>query len=254
MTVHDLTFLHYPDLVDAASLAYRELVPRAVRRAAAVLTPTRAIADEVVDAYRVPADRVRVTPLGVDASWAGATAERPAPAPERYLLAVGTLEPRKGIDVLLDAYRAMKAELPATPPLVLVGPAGWGAMPNTSDLRDQVILTGYVDAAALRGLVAHAELLAYPSQYEGFGLPPLEALAAGTPVVASDVPALREVLLPYAQLVVPGDAMALADALRRTLERPPSAEQIVAAREHASGYTWQRCARLTADVYREVAG
>ena len=79
VTIHDLTFLHYPDLVDAASLAYRELVPRAVRRAAAVLTPTRAIADEVVDAYRVPADRVRVTPLGVDASWAGATAERPAP-------------------------------------------------------------------------------------------------------------------------------------------------------------------------------
>jgi glycosyltransferase involved in cell wall biosynthesis len=252
-TVHDLAFLQLPELVEQASLHYRELVPRAVRRAAAVLTPTRAVADELAEAYGLAENRIRVTPLGVDPSWFNATPGRPNGIPADYLVAVGTLEPRKGLDVLLDAYRMLLAETPDAPPLVLVGPAGWGPQLDTAGVRDRVIMPGYVDTATLRGLVAGAALLAYPSRYEGFGLPPLEALAAGTPVVASDLPVLHEVLGTHARFVAAGDAGSLAGALGDTLERPPSAACRDAARAHARGFTWARCAMLTADAYRDVA-
>lgn len=254
VTVHDLTFLRYPELVDAASLAYRELVPRAVRAAAVVLTPTRAVADELAEAYQLPADRVRVTPLGVDPSWFE-PARPPAGLPDRYILAVGTLEPRKGLDVLLGAVRALPGNDAGTLPLVLVGPPGWGPQLDTAGLRrDRLILPGYVGPDALRGLVAGAAVLAFPSRYEGFGLPPLEALAAGTPVVASDIPAVREVVGEHATLVPPGDTEALAAALQAALAapRPDAARQ--AGRDHAARFTWARCADATLDAYRQAVG
>lgn len=253
VTVHDLAFLHYAELVDAASLAYRELVPRAVRAAAVVLTPTQAVADEVCGAYRIPPERVRATPLGVDESWFDAPAQLPAGLPKQYLLAVGTLEPRKGLDVLLAAYR----ELPEAPPLVLVGPPGWGPALDTAGLRDRVILPGYVDGATLRALVAGAELLAFPSRYEGFGLPPLEALAAGTAVVASDITAVREVVGDpgrIARLVPPGDPAALAGALREALAHPPTPQDRDAGRRHAATFTWSACAHATLAAYRAAIG
>jgi glycosyltransferase involved in cell wall biosynthesis len=211
------------------------------------------VARELAEAYGVAEGKLRVTPLGVDSTWFEATPARPAGIPAEYLLAVGTREPRKGLTVLLDAYRELLADLPDLPPLVLAGPAGWGPQLDTAGLRDRVILPGYVDAATLRGLVAGAAVLVFPSRYEGFGLPPLEALAAGTPVVASELPVLREVLADHARFAAPGDAGALAAALRDTLEHPPSAERRAAGRDHAATFTWQRCATLTADTYRDAS-
>lgn len=252
VTVHDLTFLRYPELVDTASLAYRDLVPRAVGSAAMVLTPTRAIADELAEAYALPADRVCVTPLGVDESWFE-PADPPSGMPERYVLAVGTLEPRKGLDVLLAAYRDLRRAHPDTPPLVLVGPSGWGAALDTAGLdADSVIRPGYVGHDALRGLVRGAAVLAFPSRYEGFGLPPLEALAAGTAVVASDIPAVQEVVGEHASLVPPGDAEALAAALRAALTTPRSEAARQAGRDHAARFTWARCADATLAAYRRA--
>ena len=255
VNVHDLSFVYYPELVNAASLSYRELVPRALSRAAAVLLLTQAMADEVAAEYAVPADRLHVTHLGVDSSWlAAAGSPRPAGYPVDYLLAVGTLEPRKGLDVLLRAYRTLLADDAELPPLVLVGPSGWGPALDHSGLpRDRVILPGYADPATVKALVANARVLAYPSRYEGFGLPPLEALAAGTPVVASDLAAIREVLGPHACLVPPDDPDALAGALAAVLAAPPPAAARDAAREHARQFTWAETAARTARVYRLVS-
>jgi glycosyltransferase involved in cell wall biosynthesis len=253
VTVHDLTFVRHPDWVSPASLTYRTLVPRAVGRAAAVIAPSQAIADEIADAYGVPPERLAVTHLGVEPAWF--TAPPPlAGWPSEYVLAVGTMEPRKGLDVLAAAYRRLLADDPQAPPLVLVGPSGWGAQPDLAALPPgQVRVPGYLDPDELRAAVANARVLAFPSRYEGFGLPPLEAMAAGTPVVASDIPAVREVTAGHARLVPVGDAAELAVALSGVLHTPPDAAAREAARTHARQFTWSACAESTAAVYRRVS-
>jgi glycosyltransferase involved in cell wall biosynthesis len=256
LTVHDLSYLRYPETVAAASLRYRTLVPRGLRRAAVVVTPSQAVAAEVKAEYGL-GDRVLATPLGVDEGWFGAN---PMPAaeltarglPERYLLFVGTVEPRKGLPALLSALRLLhdsdRVADPDTPPLVLAGPPGWGPALETAALPPGAVLSaGYLDTADLRRLVAGAALLAYPSVYEGFGLPPLEAFAAGVPVVASDLPVVREVTGELATLAPVGDAAALAAAVRATLADPGDP---VARRDRARGFTWAACAARTAEAYR----
>jgi glycosyltransferase involved in cell wall biosynthesis len=257
--VHDLSYLRTPETVTAASLRYRELVPRGLRRAAVVCTPSAAVAAEVRDEYGLDGDRVAVTPLGVDPSWfttpvpdADWLAARGLPG--RYLLFVGSLEPRKDLPTLLAAYARLRAAEPDVPPLVLAGPPGWGPALDTAGLPPTaVVATGYLPAGDLRRVVAGAALLAFPSRYEGFGLPPLEAFACGVPVVASDLPVTREVTGRHARLFPPGDADALADALRTTLDRggPSDAED---RRAHARGFTWRRCAEATLAAYRRARG
>jgi len=253
VTVHDLSYLRYPATVSAASLRYQTLVPRSIRRAAVVCTPSEAVAAEVRNEYE-PAE-VIVTPLGVDESWFAAT--RPDSVwlgahglPTEYLLFVGTLEPRKNLPTLLAAY----AQLTDPPPLVLVGAPGWGPALDTAGLpRESVITPGYVDQPTLQRIVAGAAALVMPSVYEGFGLPPLEAFACGTRVVASDIPVIREVTGGRARLAPPNDAEALAEALRRTLAQPRDPEFAEALRRHARQWTWQRCAAATRAAYRLAA-
>ncbi|MCW2714694.1 MAG: glycosyl transferase group 1 [Frankiales bacterium] len=249
VTVHDLAYLRYPELVSPASRRYAELVPRALRRGALVLTPSRAVADEVVAEYRLDPDRVLASGLGVDRSWFEATPLSPAELaaaglPERYVLFVGNREPRKNLPVLVDAHAALRRADPETPPLVLVGPAGWGDPLTASS--DHVVTAGYLGGEQLRRVLAGASCLAFPSQYEGFGLPPLEALAAGVPVVASDLPVTREVLGSHAELAGVGDVDQLAAALQRVLARTTDPEP---GRAWAAQWTWRRCAERTMQVY-----
>ena len=269
VTVHDLSYLRYPEMVTAASARYEELVPRALRRGAVVCTPTAAVAAEVADTYRLAPERLVVTPLGVGPAWRRAVAPDPAwlaahELPERYLLFVGTREPRKNLPTLLAAYRALLAgRVPpadgpgaagaGVPPLVLAGPPGWGEALDLAGLPPGAVRTpGYLAEEDLASLVAGAAALAFPSWYEGFGLPALEALACGTPVVASDLPALREVLADQAELVPPGDADALADALLRVLDDPGGEPARAARRARAAGFTWDACARASLGAYRQA--
>jgi glycosyltransferase involved in cell wall biosynthesis len=268
VTIHDLTYLRHPEMVTAASARYRDLVPRALRRGATVCTPTAAVGAEVADAYRLPPERLVVTPLGVDPAWRAATPPDPAwlaatGLPERYLLFVGSREPRKNLPTLLAAYRQLLGGLvpgagrgasgSPVPPLVLVGPAGWGEALDLAGLPAEAVRTpGYLPEDDLARVVAGAAALVFPSWYEGFGLPALEALACGTPVVASDLPALREVLDDQAELVPPGDAAALADALARVLEDPGGEPARTARRTRAAPFTWAACAQATLTAYRRA--
>jgi glycosyltransferase involved in cell wall biosynthesis len=268
VTIHDLTYLRHPEMVTAASARYRDLVPRALRRGATVCTPTAAVGAEVTDAYRLPPERLVVTPLGVGPAWRAATPPDPAwlaatGLPERYLLFVGSREPRKNLPTLLAAYRELLggrvpgagrgASGSPVPPLVLVGPAGWGEALDLAGLPAEAVRTpGYLPEDDLARVVAGAAALVSPSWYEGFGLPALEALACGTPVVASDLPALREVLDDQAELVAPGDAAALADALARVLEDPGGEPARNARRTRAAAFTWAACAQATLTAYRRA--
>ena len=276
VTVHDLTYLRFPEMVTDASARYRDLVPRALRRGAVVCTPTAAVATEVAAEYGLPPDRLVVTPLGVDPSWLATHA-----LPDRYLLFVGNREPRKNLTGLLTAYRQLLVGVgrapshpraigvgngptagegagtttaPATdgvPPLVLVGPPGWGEALDTAGLPPDAIRTpGYLPQPDLVRVVAGAAALIVPSWYEGFGLPALEALACGTPVVASDLPAHREVLGDQAELTPPGDPAALAAALARVLDDPGDDQRRAARRARAAGFTWENCAQATLSAYR----
>lgn len=252
VTVHDLAYLRYPATVDRASAGYRELVPKSIARAGQVLVPTRAVAAELQEAYRLSEDLVTVTPLGVDEAWFSTapmtTAERSrAGLPADYLIAVGTIEPRKGLPRLLTSYRELLSAEPDAPPLVVVGPQGWGQALDRSGLpAGAVLLTGFLGDEELQRTLAGARALVFPSLYEGFGLPPLEALACGVPVVATDLPVTREVLGAQARLVGSADELtaALADALRDALPGTPATR-----REHARAFTWARCADATRTAY-----
>jgi glycosyltransferase involved in cell wall biosynthesis len=266
VTIHDLTYLRHPEMVTPASARYRDLVPRALGRGATVCTPTAAVGAEVADAYRLPPERLVVARLGVGPAWREATPPDPAwlaanGLPERYLLFVGNREPRKNLPTLLAAYRELLAgRVPGrggpgspVPPLALVGPGGWGEALDLAGLpADAVRIPGYLAEDDLARVMAGAAALVFPSWYEGFGLPALEALACGTPVVASDLPALREVLGDQAELVPPGDAGALADALARVLEDPGGEPARTARRARAAAFTWRACAQATLTAYRRA--
>ena len=248
VTIHDLAFLDRPDELAPANRNLPELVRSAAHRAAAVCTPSRAVAGEVVRRLHVPADRVLVTPLGVSPGWFRATpptAELRAELglPPRYLIFVGAAQPRKGLDVLLDAHQA-ELDLP---PLVLAGPAGWGPPRATSS---RVHPVGYLQEAVLRAVVAGATALVLPSRDEGFGLPLAEAMAAGVPVVCSNLPALREVAGEHATLVPPGDVAALAAALITVSGSGSDAAGTAGRRAQAARFTWAACAEATVSAYQ----
>jgi glycosyltransferase involved in cell wall biosynthesis len=254
VTVHDLSFEFDEAFPGAAAL--RTLVPWSLRRAAVVVVPSRSVADEVAARYGVAEERLAVTPEGVgerffgatplaDAALAGIGLRRP------FALALGTLEPRKNLTHLLQAWEAARARLPGWT-LALAGRRGWGpALPAAQG----VVYTGYVAEETLPGLLAAAEVFCYPSSYEGFGLPPLEAMAAGTAVLAGAYPAAHEVLGDAALLVDPRDPAGMAEGLVALAEDGRlRAELERAGRARAAIYTWEGCARATVAAYERALG
>ena len=256
VTVHDLAFELHPELVAPRSADLRRLVPRSLARADVVLTPSRSAALDVQAVYGIPADRVVVTPLGVDEEWFAAVplteqARHRLGLPTDYVVFVGTQEPRKNLGTLLDAHRAWRALDPAAPSLVLAGPAGWGDLP-TGGPPGTVLRTGYLDQADLRSVVAGARALVLPSHHEGFGLPVVEAMACGTPVVTSDLPVFREVSGGQALTAPALDPDALAAQLAVAVEDTDPAARRRRVTQ-ARTMSWRRCAALTLEVYRELS-
>lgn len=256
VTVHDLAFLHHADTVDATVSAYRHLVPRSLRRADAVVTVSAAVRDEICAEYPVDPGVVYVAHNGVDPAWGRAVPADDAlrsrlGLPREYLLFVGNVEPRKNLRTLVAAHLQARRQDLTTPPLVLVGPAGWGEVwDGTSPSREQVLPLGYLSEADLPRVVAGARTLCMPSLYEGFGLPVLEALAAGTAVIASDIGAHRETAAGHARLLPTYDVDAWSHALVAPV--PRSANTVAAARAHALSFTWEGSADTHLRVWREA--
>jgi len=259
VTVHDLTAVHHPELCTDDVLHYPDLLRRAVDAGAWVHVPSAAVAREVVDHLGADPERVVVVANGVDAvPPAPAGAGRARAGRERYVLALGTLEPRKDLPTLVAAFDLVAADDPDVG-LVLAGSDGWGAEAvhtavANSPHRDRIRLTGWVDEQARAALLRDATVLAYPSLYEGFGLPPLEAMAVGVPVVSTTVGSIPEVLGDAADLVAPGDPTALAAAVSRVLtDERHRVDLIGRGRERASLYSWDVFAAALIDLYRRAA-
>ncbi|MBU4336029.1 MAG: glycosyltransferase family 4 protein [Actinobacteria bacterium] len=251
VTVHDLTYELHRTTVSADALAYRELVPRALARGAQVVCPSQAVATAVQEFYGLGPDRVHATPLGVDPVWFEAQAPDAAARarlglPAEYLLFVGSVDPRKNLGRLVRAHALARQADPATPPLVLAGPAG---RDTTTPDSAAVMRTGWLDEVDLRRLVAGARALVLPSLDEGFGLPALEALACGRPVLAADIPALREVTGGLAVLADPYDEESLAHGLHQVLSAADDDAARQARRRHARPSSWARFADATVSVY-----
>jgi glycosyltransferase involved in cell wall biosynthesis len=250
LTVHDATPWLHPDTVSAGMrYYYGPLYRQALRRAVGLLTVSEAAREDLVATLGVSRERVHVTHNGVDAHFFEA---RPPEGPRApYLLAVGTLEPRKNIPALLDALRLLRAE-GRDLQLVIVGRQGWADALPLRELGAHVRLTGPVEDPELAELYAGAACFVLPSLYEGFGLPLAEAMAAGAPAVASDIPALRELGGDAVRYAPPDSPRAFADAISQVLDRrEETAAMALRGRERARRYTWDECAEATLAVYRE---
>ena len=265
VSVHDLTPLHHPELCDEATLAYPGLIRRALRRGAWVHTDSAFVADEVVEAFGADPARVRVVHPGIpemrlppEADAAGVLRRFLPAGTARFCLAIGTAEPRKDLPGLVRAFDAL-ADGHADVALVLAGPPGWGeealeAAVAGAAARDRIVRTGWVEAADLAALLSRASVLAYPSLYEGFGFPPLQAMQAGVPVVATCAGSLPEVLGDAALLAQPGDHDGLVGALQTCLDDEDQRRRLVAAGTAWSArYSWERCGAGLETLYRDAA-
>jgi glycosyltransferase involved in cell wall biosynthesis len=249
MTVHDATPWLHPDSAETRWYV-RPLYPQAFERAAAIFTVSEAARDDLVRAAGAPRERIVVTPNGVDPRLFQLRAPDGPRAP--YLLAVGTFESRKNLPALLEAFRLLRRE-GRDLQLVVVGRRAWTQALPLGELAPHVRLAGSVSDEELHALYAGAACFVMPSLHEGFGLPLAEAMAAGIPAVASDIPALREVggeTVRYADPRVPED---FAAAVRTALEdREGSQLRAAAARGRARRFRWEETARVTLQTYRRV--
>lgn len=256
VTVYDLTAVLAPHLVAPSSLRYPALVRAAIDRGAFVHVTAETVRGEVIEHLGAPVDRVRVVASGPPRLVAGdATRGRWVAGGGDYVLALGTVEPRKG---LVDLVAAFERLVTAGVRLVVAGPDGWGtdalvAAIDGSPARNRIVRLGWVDDRDRADLLAGASVVCMPSRNEGFGYPPLEAMAAGVPVVASTAGSLPDVIGDAGILVEPGAVDALAAAIDTVLTDEPTRERLVdAGRRRLDTFSWEACAQALAGLYHDA--
>ncbi len=262
-TVYDAIPLQHPEWANPRLRGVKNLLLRkAVLSADLVIAISAAAARDIGEAYAIPPDKIRIVPLGVDDDWFHAptaimgregAASGLVPG---YFLFVGTLQPRKDLPTLLAAYERLSRDVRSSHQLVIVGKYGW----NVADVRahlvsargdGRILWLEHVERTTLRALYADAAALVLPSLCEGFGLPVLEALASGIPVVCSDLPVFREVAGDLASYAQAGDPASFAEAMTAVLGNLDDASR-GRRRLHARGFAWRRTALGTLGVYREA--
>ena len=266
VTFHDLSVFRYPELHPPARVAHFEKdVRRALDRAAHLIADCEAIKQELIGFAGLDSSKVTAVPLGLSERFRPSSAEERSAILRRYGLpetgyglTVSSLEPRKRIDRLLAAWRILPTAVRSRYPLVVAGAKGWHNERLLEDIDRAVsegwaISLGFVPDEALPGLLSGASLFVFPSVYEGFGLPPLEAMACGVPTLVAREPCLEEVTAGAAMLCDPEDISGFAAAIVQGLEDEPWREGAISGGiQVAGGYTWQRCVDETVGVYQRV--
>lgn len=266
ITVHDLSWIRFPETHPRQRVAaMNRAFPQALDRAAHVITDAQFIRDEVIHDFGVPANRITSIPLGARDIFKPRNAEECSPTLgslallyRAFILCVGTLEPRKNLEFVVRTYAELPARLRSALPLVIVGMRGWltsslEALMQPLVAAGQIRPLGFTADADLAALYAGARMLIYPSLYEGFGLPPLEAMASGTPVVVSNRSTLPEVVGSAGALVDPADGEALSSKIRELVDDEQEWRRLAGASLlRAAEFSWSRCAASTMSIYRSV--
>ncbi|NQE51551.1 glycosyl transferase family 1 [Herbaspirillum rubrisubalbicans] len=266
ITVHDLSWLRFPHTHPKERVrAMDRYFEPGLRRASVILTDSEFVRGEVLDVFGLPAERVITVPLGVEGLFHPRAEEQCRAVLSaqslqygQYLLAVGTLEPRKNLSMALEAFSRLPAALRKRNPLVLAGMKGW----HTSAMERQmapmvaageVRVLGYLARDELATITAGARAMVYPSIYEGFGLPPLEAMACRVPTIVSNVSSLPEVVGDTGLLIDSQDVDGATEAMLRLLEDDAlREEQADKALARSAGFSWERCVEGTLDGYRRA--
>lgn len=265
VAIHDIGYLYYPRAHRPLDRLYLDLSTRFNAQAAShILVLSSSTKKDLVVHYRIDPTKITVTYPGVDDTIRtltdGRTLHRVREKyrlPDGYILYLGTIQPRKNLVLLLDAYRKLLVR-GKTIPLVLAGKRGWladGTLQKIEEwgLTDKVILPGYIAPEDLGAVLKGARVFVFPSLYEGFGFPVLEAMAVGVPVVAANASSLPEVAGDAALLVDPHDAEAWAEAMAHVLHDEDLREELVAkGRARAAAFSWEKCSRETLAILEKV--
>lgn len=266
LTIHDLSLLIYPETHEKRRVGRaRRRLPLMARAANAVIVPTESVRGEVCKHLGLSAEKVFAVPEAARACFSPIQLKATEDVRRRlgigadFLLTVGTIEPRKNLRTLVNAFeKVVGGQSQPTLQLVIAGSRGWLSEPlfealEKSAERKRIIFTEYLNDAELRALYSSCRAFVYPSIYEGFGLPPLEAMACGAPVITSRIPALEETTGGAAILVEPTNVDALAGAIADLLDSDDLCSKLSSlGRSRAGEFTWERTARLTLDVYKKA--
>lgn len=263
VTLYDLSFMKFPQSFNAANRTYLTYAVRdSLRRANYAIAISESTKRDLVSHFGVAPNQVRVIYCGVDPAFTPDTdtteLRKKYSLPEKFILYLGTIEPRKNIVRLIRAFARAKRDAKLPHQLILVGAYGWkfaeiNRAAADSGVADDVRFIGYAPQAELASWYCAADLFVFPSLYEGFGMPPLEAMACGTPVVTSNTSSLPEVVGDAGLMVAPEDERALADAIIQAVtDRNKRDEMRARALRQAKKFSWARAARETAALYREA--
>ncbi len=246
-TIHDLTCWLMPELHTEANVrADRTFAEQILRRADGLIAVSENTRQDAIKMLGIAPEKIQTIYSGVAEEYFDA---RPSKRERPYVLYVGTIEPRKNLDVLLDAWKLLRTDFE----LVIAGPEGWGSEATLARIRAEATYLGYVPEADLPGLVAGAAIFVYPSLYEGFGFPTVQAMAAGVPVVTSNTSCLPEIAGDAAVLVDPRSASEIARGLQRLLDSESlRAEFAARGRKRAAMFRWETCAARSLAFFRRV--
>jgi glycosyltransferase involved in cell wall biosynthesis len=266
VTLHDLIPLRHPETEKLSARIYWQLqIPIAARRSNFIITDSEHARQEIMDDYQVESGKIKAIMLGFDPSMTmprnpgvASGIRRKYDIPEKYILYVGTIQPRKNLDTLIEAFNCLKKDRGIKQKLVVVGRKGWlydrlFARIDELGLNEDVIFTGFVPDEELPYIYDGAAVFVYLSLFEGFGLPPLEAMACGVPVITSDTTSLPEVVGDAGITVSPTDLEQVTEAIRNLLENVELADSLRRlGKDRARLFSWDSAARETLQVYDTV--